>query len=203
MRVKTDTKRREIVATAWELFLTKGFEATSMADVAQRLGGSKATLYRYFRSKDLLFAAGLEQAVSEKSEEVFGHIMADGDLRQRLTGFAVAYLKVRIADDVVGIDRMMIASADRSNVGLVLRAEFIVPHWQRLAAVFELEMAKGHLRAADPYLATMHFRGLLEGDILERRMFGESQIADSEIENVTKQGVDAFLRAYAPEQPSE
>ena len=51
MRVKTDAKRREIVDMAWEVFRAKGFEGASMSDVAERFGGSKATLYRYYSSK--------------------------------------------------------------------------------------------------------------------------------------------------------
>ena len=56
MRVMTDEKRSAIVAAAWGVFREKGFEGTSMSDVCERVRGSKATIYRYFKSKDELFA---------------------------------------------------------------------------------------------------------------------------------------------------
>ena len=198
MRVKTDAKRREIVATAWEVFRAKGFEGASMSDVADRLGGSKATLYRYYGSKDELFAAALEEALREQSDDAYRRISREGDLRARLLEFADTYLKFRLTPEMIGVHRLMIASAERSDLSAVLRAEFIDPNWRRFADVIEREMAAGHLRDADPYLASIHFRGLVEADVLERRLNGERLVTNAQVETAVEQGVDAFLRAYAP-----
>ena len=40
-----------------EAFLAEGYAETSMSSVAAKVGGSKATLYNYFKSKEELFAA--------------------------------------------------------------------------------------------------------------------------------------------------
>jgi hypothetical protein len=99
---------------------------------------------------------------------------------------------------MIGVHRLMIASAERSDLSAVLRAEFIDPNWRRFAGVIEREMAAGHLRKADPYLASIHFRGLVEADVLERRMNGERLVTNGQVETAVREGVDAFLRAYAP-----
>ncbi len=44
MKVRTDAKRDEIVEIARKTFLELGYERASMAEIANRLGGSKATL---------------------------------------------------------------------------------------------------------------------------------------------------------------
>src|SRR5919204_4021455 len=49
-------KREAILAAAARLFAQKGYEATTMDDVAGAAGVSKATLYRYIRSKEELRA---------------------------------------------------------------------------------------------------------------------------------------------------
>lgn len=196
--MKTDAKRREIVATAWEVFRGKGFEGTSMTDVADRLGGSKATLYRYYSSKDQLFAAALEEALREQSDDAYRSVSREGDLRTRLFEFADTYLKFRLTPEMIGVHRLMIASAERSDLSAVLRAEFIEPNWRRFADVIEREMAAGRLRKADPYLASIHFRGLVEADVLERRLNGERLVTNAQIETAVEQGVEAFLRAYTP-----
>lgn len=198
MRVKTDAKRRDIVATAWEVFRAKGFEGASMSDVAERLGGSKATIYRYYASKEELFAAALEEALKEQNDEAYERITRAADLRERLLEFADTYLKFRLTPEMIGVHRLMIASAERSDLSAVLRAQFIDPNWRRFADVIEREMAAGRLRKADPYLASIHFRGLVEADVLERRMNGERLVTNAQVETAIEQGVEAFLRAYGP-----
>jgi AcrR family transcriptional regulator len=199
VRVKTDAKRREIVDTAWEVFRAKGFEGASMSDVAERFGGSKATLYRYYSSKEELFAAALQQALEEQGDDAFEKVSREGGaLRDRLMEFGNAYLKFRLTPEMIGVHRLMIASAERSDLSAVLRAELIDPHWRRFAEVLAREMALGHLRKADPYLTGIHFRGLVEADVLERRINGERFVTNAQVDTAVEQGVEAFLRAYAP-----
>src|SRR5580698_7433873 len=54
---RSDAKRRAILDVASEVFVAQGYAATSMSEIAARLGGSKGTLYNYFRSKEELFSA--------------------------------------------------------------------------------------------------------------------------------------------------
>src|SRR4029453_113882 len=96
-----------------------------MSDVAARLGGSKATLYRYYSSKEELFAAALEEALQAQNEDAYQRITRDADLRQRLLEFADTYLKFRLTPEMIGVHRLMIASAERSDLSAVLRAQFI------------------------------------------------------------------------------
>ena len=55
MRTKTNARRDAILAVAKQVFEEYGFENSSMALIAERLGSSKATLYRYFVTKEALF----------------------------------------------------------------------------------------------------------------------------------------------------
>jgi hypothetical protein len=43
----------------------------------------------------------------------------------------------------------------------------------------------------------MHFRGLIEGDLVERRLHGEPEIAAEEVDAAIVFGAEAFLRAYS------
>ena len=52
-------------------------------------------------------------------------------------------------------------------------------------------------RRVDPMLATWHFRGLVEADLVERRRHGETLITAHEIKKAVESGVDAFMKAYA------
>ena len=197
MRVKTDERRKGIVDAAWDLFKTNGFERTTMSEISERVGGSKATLYSYFKSKDELFAAAMEQAVLERTDEAFALVGLSGDLEQRLLTFALSYMEMRLAPDMIGADRALIAQADQSDLGVSLLRRLVVPQWEKLAAVLKHEMSAGRLRQADPYLAAMHFRGLTESDLLERRLHGDQTVTARDIEAAAASGIEAFLRAYS------
>ena len=198
MRVKSEEKRREIVAKAWDLFKENGFERTTMSEISERVGGSKATLYSYYDSKEQLFAAALEQVIRDPADEVFACLASPGKLKTRLLNFARALLKARLSEDLIAVEQALITEARRSELGDLLRSRFVQPQWRRLAAALDREMVAGQLRKADPMLATWHFRGLVEADLVERRLHGEKTVTAHEIKIAAESGVDTFLRAYEP-----
>ena len=55
MRVMTEAKREAILEAASKVFMEAGFEGASMAEISKVTGGSKDTLYSYFKSKEELF----------------------------------------------------------------------------------------------------------------------------------------------------
>ena len=63
--IDQQVKRAEIEAAALQLFLSQGYEATSMAAVATQASVAPNTLYWYFDSKDDLLVAVLNQQLSE------------------------------------------------------------------------------------------------------------------------------------------
>jgi AcrR family transcriptional regulator len=60
-------KQREIMARAAALFVRKGYHNTSMAEIAQACGSSKARLYHYYPSKEAL----LYQMLSDFIKQVY------------------------------------------------------------------------------------------------------------------------------------
>src|SRR4029453_7082546 len=74
--------------------------------------------------------------------------------------------------------------------------------WKRVADAFKTLMAEGQLRHADPWLAAMHFRGLMLQDLLERQLLNAAkQVNPREVEAAVRQAVDAFLKIYGNEEP--
>ena len=60
---QTDTKRRAIIREAAKVFNRRGSHGTTLEDVAERLGVSKAALYRYVQNKNDLLCACHEEAM--------------------------------------------------------------------------------------------------------------------------------------------
>lgn len=63
-------KRAEIVQVASRMFLEQGYAATTMSAIADTLGGSKATLWAHFSSKEDVFAAVLDLHVETFSSSI-------------------------------------------------------------------------------------------------------------------------------------
>ncbi|MFI5342729.1 MAG: TetR/AcrR family transcriptional regulator [Chlamydiales bacterium] len=64
--VKKPTERRaEIVKTARDLFLAKDYDKTTMQDFMNHLGIAKGTIYHYFKSKEELLEAVVEDIVNQ------------------------------------------------------------------------------------------------------------------------------------------
>jgi AcrR family transcriptional regulator len=62
--------RHAVVTAAAELFTTRGYAATSLADVAQAAGVARPTVFAAFGSKPALLARVLDEAISGDDEPV-------------------------------------------------------------------------------------------------------------------------------------
>lgn len=59
--------KKEIIDAAKELFLTKGYEETAVADIMERVGGAKGMFYRFFESKEEVIHALGDQMFLENN----------------------------------------------------------------------------------------------------------------------------------------
>lgn len=167
-----------------------------MAEINARAGGSRATIYGYFASKEELFSAALEFGLKVVSGEVFRELEGPGILPERLIRFARAHLVSRMADDMTAIDRLLVAEGRRSGLFELVREKSFLKR-RIIADLLEPEMAVGRLRDTDPIRAAIHLLALIEADLLERHLHGDKAITAEMIEEQIHLGVDAFLRAYA------
>ena len=56
-----EERKQEIIETAMRLFHEKGYEKTSIADIAKAIGVAQGLCYRYFPSKEALFDCTIDQ----------------------------------------------------------------------------------------------------------------------------------------------
>ncbi|WP_294580375.1 TetR/AcrR family transcriptional regulator [uncultured Thomasclavelia sp.] len=64
MTDKTKSRKNEIIKTAMQLFSEKGYEQTSMRDIAKKMNVSLGLCYRYFDSKQIIFKEAMNQYVT-------------------------------------------------------------------------------------------------------------------------------------------
>jgi AcrR family transcriptional regulator len=105
---------QQIIAVARNMFLSDGFDLVSMEQVAATAKVSKGTLYARHPSKEALFAAVIEAAVDEWSEESsrHDHLLTD-DIAQRLRHHAWAIIQSMRRPDVVAFQQLTLSLRDR------------------------------------------------------------------------------------------
>lgn len=201
MRKKTDKKRKSILDAAYELFRDNGFEDTSMAQIKTRAGCSKPTLYSYFASKEELFVDCMFELAENYPEDIFASLWEPGlDLRTALSALAGNTLRLICSPDMLAARRLIIAEAERSGIGKRFH-EKLSSRLDEIRAYLAKAMDDGYMRRDDPWLATTHFRALIESEVYERCLLAVcgSPPDDKVIGIAAERAVNAFLRLYAPE----
>ena len=86
---KTEGRRQEILAAAFEVFSTSGYRSGSLKDVADKVGLTQAGLLHHFPNKEALLEAVLTLR-DEESVARTGALIAQGVLRAPRLGVASA-----------------------------------------------------------------------------------------------------------------
>src|SRR6201989_2734894 len=102
-RTPRDQRREAIMEVAREVFVEEGYAAASMSTIAARLGGSKGTLYNYFKSKEELFEAYIRETCGRMGGPVFElPDPSDGadlaEVERTLIDFGVRFLQFLLSD---------------------------------------------------------------------------------------------------------
>jgi len=197
---KSDSKRQVILDSAYRLFRARGFDGTSMTDITTQVGGSKATLYSHFPSKEELFVECMMAALQNYMSDTLRHLdVSRGDPQDALRSFGASVLNFICSPEQVGVRRLMIAEAARSGTGKLF-FDKISALRSKVSSFLAACMASGMLRRDDPDLAADHLGALLEAEILEPLLLHVREAAPDEKETAqaARRAVAAFLRAYAP-----
>jgi AcrR family transcriptional regulator len=203
-RVRTEEKRDEIVRIAAELFGKHGFERCSMAALSERIGGSKATLYGYFPSKEDLLRAVLNCEVAKDADNVIRDFPTKDDLRESLIVLGTAYLNKRMSPFPLANIRMIANQPAGSTMGKDFYLNVVRPNFHRLADKFEELMDQGRLKRAEPEVMMMHWKGLCDWDFFEQRLLGVIDGPDpAKVKKAAALAADAFLKLYGNDNSSD
>jgi TetR/AcrR family transcriptional regulator, cholesterol catabolism regulator len=86
--------RQEILRTAARLFQQRGYDATSMNDVAAALKLSKGGLYHHFQSKDEILYEIMNHAMEITQERVLNPVRSIADPEERLRALIRLHIEV-------------------------------------------------------------------------------------------------------------
>jgi len=84
--------RRRILDAAASLFLEQGYEGLSMRQIAERIGYSATTIYRYYEDKDDLLFAIVREGFLRFGNALAKAAQSGDDPRERLAALGHAYI---------------------------------------------------------------------------------------------------------------
>lgn len=87
-----DDKKQSILDNAATLFARKGFESTTMIEVAKSCGASKSHLYHYFTRKEELLFAIVREHISVQTIELTEIVMQSLPAEERFSRFISAFI---------------------------------------------------------------------------------------------------------------
>ncbi|AYR25469.1 TetR/AcrR family transcriptional regulator [Herbaspirillum rubrisubalbicans] len=199
MRKKSEERRQAMIDIAAEVFNEIGFEGASMAEISARVGGSKATLYNYFSSKEEIFVEVMIKQVGCQFEELFMALRNEDDVRSGLLRLADHYLAVVFRPEVIAVKRLGSYYAGKSELGPMLYERGPKRGWTRIAEFLKVKMDEGKLHPGDAWIAAMQFRGLVEAEWMEMRMLNVvTEIAPAQLQASARRAVEAFVYLYQP-----
>ena len=92
-RLPRSERRRQLLDAALEVFVSQGYHAAAMDDIAERAGVSKPVLYQHFPGKLDLYLALLDQSVDELVATVRDALGSTVDNKQRVAATFTAYFE--------------------------------------------------------------------------------------------------------------
>ena len=191
-----DVKRAGIVSGAKDVFLRHGFEGASMDGIAATAGVSKMTVYRYFRSKEELFAGVIrdlcERIIDEDLER-----MLERRPEEALRGFARKMVTILFARDTVELHRIVIAESRRfPALGRLFYKSGPEACIAMLTAYLERHSSRKTLNLRNPRRTAEEFLELLRGYAHLRVLLGvQKTLSAHELEENIEGAVQHILRA--------
>jgi len=191
-------RRESILDVASEIFLKEGYASASMSEIAVRLGGSKGTLYNYFKSKEELFEAYVHRRCLFHRNLVGEILNEEGDARTILTNFARRYLKVFTSEEALQNWRVISAESYKSpEIGRAFyesgpkRGAEIIANYLRQAT------ERGELKVDDAMTAAHQFTSLIHGRMIKARLLNcIPEPSEAEIEKEVASALRVFFAAY-------
>jgi len=192
-------KRRQIVEGARQVFLARGFDAASMADIAKAAGVSKGTLYVYFKDKEELFSAIVKMECTAQAEGIFDLDAKDPDVAGTLTRLGAAYISFLCTPAKASALRTVIAIADRMpSLGKTFYETGPSFGIGKLSAYLKAQTEAGVLAVDDYEVAAAQFMESCHGTLFKPVLFNFAPPPSPErVKHVVGIAVRVFMAAYA------
>lgn len=162
-----DERKDQIKRAALKIFAEKGHSGTKMSMIAEEAGISQGLSYRYFDSKDQIFALLVEEAIEESQNAVRNIHQLQGSPFEQLRTFTIQLL-----DESHKHYFLLIQQAQTSE-GVPLKAKEAIERYspqetiELLIPIFIRGQQEGQFAEGDPFKRLILFLSVVTGLMLQ------------------------------------
>jgi len=192
------SRRVEICRTAAQIFRDRGFDATSVSDIARALGMTKAGLYHYFESKEALLFEIVTYGLDRVRDEVLIPVRAVRDPEERLRQIVVRHASIvtRGRGAVTQLNDEIRALPPAARRQLEERMRLYIDLVRD--TIVELKAA-GRLRDVDPTVAAFSLISMVVW--LPRWFRQDGRLTQQQVaQEIAKMALGGLLRPTTPRQ---
>ena len=190
-------QEERLLTAATEVFLEKGFSATSIDEIAASAKASKITFYNHFGNKDELFETVVIRLNDRINAGFAAALEGDISVERGLLSFARQMMTVLYSGEAVRLLRVLHSESGRfPHLGQTFEKAGPERGRALLTSFLQKKMDDGELRKAEADLAAEQFMHLSLGELSRRLLLGLATPKKEQIERRLKSAVDVFQRAY-------
>ena len=144
---RTAERRAAIIEAALDEFISRGFTATRIDDVARRAGVAKGTIYLHFKDKESMFEELIRTALVPLIGRLAAPPPAGGSVRAALEGFAKTFAQEVVTTRRGDIVRLIVAEGARfPGIADFYYREVVSRGMTGMRALIELGINRGEIR---------------------------------------------------------
>jgi AcrR family transcriptional regulator len=186
-RPRSEARKQAILQAAFDLLGERGLEATSMDAVADRAGVSKATIYRWWDSKELLAL----DALYAHWDVALPAARQTGSVRAEMLALVRPWARLAAAGPSARILTALLARANSDpEFGRAYRAQFLEPRRAQARAMFERAIARGEIPAGTDVEVALD---LVWGPLYHRLFQGHAPLNERFASRVVNTALDGIL----------
>ena len=196
-----EEKRIAALQAAMQLFCERGYERTSLQQIAERARISTATLFKRYPSKPALF-----EAIVEEFWRVEGPLVGippAGNPAAGLHALGSDYARRMRRPEMAALYRVIIAEVSRSpQLGRSQAERNKGPYLDRISTYLAAEATAGTRSIPDVRRAAHQFMGLITAEVLNPGLlFVDFVATDAETEAAVDEAVKTIVARYARAEP--
>jgi AcrR family transcriptional regulator len=194
---RSNPKVRQILDAGRALFLDQPYDVVSTDAIARAAKVSKATLYAYFPSKDILFASLVTDHCQMIADDIWIETGSNADVEEVLRRIARNFLEMFASTDALGLYRTIVAQVPRfPELGrLFYEAGPKILH-TRIAAFLADATERGLLQVPDPQIAALQFLQLVSAEVPVTGLLGVKPMTADSMRQTAESGIALFLAGY-------
>jgi AcrR family transcriptional regulator len=181
-----DRRRHQVFNASVHLFLEKGFQETTMQEIAEAAGMGKSTLYDYFKTKDEILFSVVEDEVYDLTEQAKVIVTQDLPAAEKLRQVMRAHLEHLLEQKdfytnlLFEVQRLSVEDQRRLQVKRHVYQDL-------LCSLIEQAIQEGAFRPVTPLLAARIILSLLTPAVFTSRPTGTP-------EQMMEEAIDIFYR---------